>query len=1300
MRRSLLLLLALLLVASDAIAGGPLGAVGTTPRRYAASAFPLAYRTDLGPLGSFSNATAVAISVYSFQQWDNVGTAALSFTNAGALARDVTSATDPYISGSTQFNDRINPVVFDTDGSITDAKLGVGARNSVLGFAGSAYSGGTYVEGYAIINGALSGSGGTADQDKYRATMTHEIGHFLGLGHSQIAMHADFATMYPIVIKATQQTLDPDDISAISVLYPATNYLAGVGSISGTVKRPAGTNLSGVNVVAVNTSTGDAYSGVVDYFSGGKSGFDSPPAATGSYTISGLPPGSYYVRIEPVNANFTGGSSIASYNTPVNTTVAREWYNAAGESGDMLADNTNQQSAVAVTAGGSSGGINVIANESATLTTLAYHDGTPAVAFPIPLGSVTQYATRFTAPANGSLTSIKFLLQGNSNLPLSGNLIVTVHANASGSIGGVPGTVLGSVTIPFRDLVADQHNEVWLRGLGSAVNFTAGTSFHVSFSTNNVGTPTFLTDDGNPTQNRSSYLIPANGWKNFGEGGYNVGYNLIVWALYSSSSSGGVPPPTPQIAMNPVSLDYGRVRPGTGVSKTTVLTNTGTAALNVTGVALLGQDSLDFRIVAGGGAFSLAPGASRTLNIRFQPLTSGGTEDGSKSAQLAITSNAERSPFSIPLLGNAVQPLAARFDTAIAFANTLVGETGFSDTVVLTNTCNDTLNIRSMTLSGADGGGAITLAAPFEAVGVAPKGGYRVKLRFLPTEQRMYNAVLRIEHDDSVGFTEFAVSGRGVAPVMAVSADSLDAGAVKVGAEGMLAPLSIRNTGDAPLAITDLRVAGGGAPEFTVVSPVIAPGTPVTVAPGGSLDVLLRFRPVSFGERSAALEIVAAGNPPVRVPLNGVGLQGMLVLGSTSADFGDVAVGGTGEKQLDLANNGNHPVVISSVAAAGAAFTIADAPPAGTSIAPGDTLSLRMRFLPVSEGNQAGTVTVISDGMVPVLVATLAGRGVQAGLAADRTAITFGRVRLGESAADSLVLRNTGTAPLLISGVRMIGVHADAFEVVAPATSFTIPPGEGRIVGVRLRAQSQEGELQARLAVDADGGLGTELPVSAVVGPRMKASAAVVDFGTYATSGSRDTVILLRNLVPANVTITEAGLDSRKEGIPGDYFRLVDRSVPFVIPGGDSALLGVRFQPDGAGLYMAALTLRTDDPADSTITVLFYGAVSQQVGSVSAGSISAGGLSISGLLVAPNPVRNRAEILFSVGGTGRLPVTVTLADSRGSAIATLYEGIVQGVGTLHDLTLPVDLGGYSSGEYYVMLSGGGRTMTAKMVVVR
>lgn len=1290
-------ILAALLLVQDALAGGPLGAVGTTPRRYPASKFPLVYRTDLGSLGAFNNATATAISVYAFQQWDNVTTAALSFTNAGQLARDVTSPTDPYISGSTQFTDGINPVVFDTDGSITDARLGVGAKNSVLGFASSAYSGANYVEGYAIINGALSGTGSVADQDRYRATITHEIGHFLGLGHSQVALHADFATMYPIIIKTEQQTLDADDVSAISNLYPVSGYSALVGSISGTVKSAGGANLSGVNVLAVNTVTGVAYSGVVDYFSGGKSGFDSPPARTGSYTISGLPPGSYHVRMEPVNANFTGGSSIASYNTPINTTVAREWYNGANESGDMLADNTNQQTSVLVNAGSGSGGINLVANESPTLSTMVYHDGTPAVAFPLPLGSVTQYATRFTAPSNGSLTSIKFLLQGTSSLPQNGTLTITVHANATGSIGGVPGTVLGSVSVPFRDLVADQQNEIWLRGLGSAVNFTAGTNFHVAFSTNGVGTPTFLSDDGSPTQNRSSYFMPGSGWRNFGDGGFNVGYNLLVWGIYSTS---GTQAPLPAIAVSASALEFGRVRVGGSTSQSIRVTNTGTAALNVVGMGILGQDSLDFSITTGGGAFSLAAGASRDLTVRFAPLNAGGVENGSKSAHISISSNAEPSPFTISMLGNSVQPFAARFDTIIAFPAAVIGRSTIVDTAIITNTCNDTLHISSVELSGPDAGGAVRLLTSAGAADVAPGNSYRVRLQFTPTERRSYNATLLVRHDDTTGSTEFSVAGRGVMPAMALSATAVNAGRIQVGQDILPDAIVVRNTGDVELRITDLRISGANATDFTIVSPQVTQGSPAIVQVGDSLRVQIRFRPIAGGARTASLEIVAESLPPMQVALSGAGTQGLLVLSSGTIDFGDVPIVSANERLLIAVNTGDAPARISSVLVVGVGFSLVEGPASGTTIAPGDSVRLRIRFAPAVAGLATGAVTIVAEGQVP-LVGALTGRGVQPGLGVDRTMISFGLVRPGRAASDSLVLRNTGTVPVTINSIMLNGQNAAAFEFGGiPALPFTLGPDATQVLRLGLKPQTVQGALTAGLVIEGEGGVRTDVGLTAVVGLPLVATVSSVDFGTHQPGGSRDTVITVRNMTAADLTVVDAMLEANGNGTPGNFFQLINPSVPFTIPGNGEVNLGLRFNAAGAaGLYTGRLALRTNDPGDSLVVVTLAGTVSQ-VGAVNAGTISAGGINISRLLVLPNPVRDRVELLMDVGGTGRLPATISLTNARGEVLAMIHQGLLAGNGTLHEQRFSFDLRGYPSGEYFVTLNGGGESMTAKVVVVR
>ena len=59
---------------------------------------------------------------------------------------------------------------------------------------------------------------GASDSIDLQSTLTHEIGHALGLGHSDIAE----ATMAPSIIGGdiSKRTLDQDDINGICALYP------------------------------------------------------------------------------------------------------------------------------------------------------------------------------------------------------------------------------------------------------------------------------------------------------------------------------------------------------------------------------------------------------------------------------------------------------------------------------------------------------------------------------------------------------------------------------------------------------------------------------------------------------------------------------------------------------------------------------------------------------------------------------------------------------------------------------------------------------------------------------------------------------------------------------------------------------------------------------------------------------------------------------------------------------------------------------------------------------------------------
>ncbi len=90
----------------------------------------------------------------------------------------------------------------------------------------------------------------------------------------------------------------------------------------------------------------------------------------------------------------------------------------------------------------------------------------------------------------------------------------------------------------------------------------------------------------------------------------------------------------PDIDVNPSTKDYGSVRVGGHSSQAFVVSNEGSADLVVTAMALVGGDAGHFSIDNGGGAFTLAPGANRIVDVSFNPASV-----GTKSTTLRIASN-------------------------------------------------------------------------------------------------------------------------------------------------------------------------------------------------------------------------------------------------------------------------------------------------------------------------------------------------------------------------------------------------------------------------------------------------------------------------------------------------------------------------------------------------------------------------------------------------------------------------------------------------------------------------------------
>ncbi len=284
--------------------GGPMDLVNHQPVVYPNGGTSLRLNVDQGPFGTRTNAQALALVQGAIGLWNGVGTATMRMAIGPSLGTDYNASN--YAGIFNNYSDGLNPVIFDTDGSLTDAIFGTGAKSSVLGFAGSAYytsgaSAGKYAEGRAVLNGALNVSDAT-----WTVVLAHEFGHFFGLDHSQIdnvqgVAQNNYVLMYPIAYR-TLVSLHEDDVAAVTSLYPSASAPSVYGQLQGTFTTAGGTPILGANIWAKEVATGKVYSVVSDYLTQGN-----------GYFRMYLPAGTYTLRAESIDAGFYGGSGVGPY---------------------------------------------------------------------------------------------------------------------------------------------------------------------------------------------------------------------------------------------------------------------------------------------------------------------------------------------------------------------------------------------------------------------------------------------------------------------------------------------------------------------------------------------------------------------------------------------------------------------------------------------------------------------------------------------------------------------------------------------------------------------------------------------------------------------------------------------------------------------------------------------------------------------------------------------------------------------------------------------------------------------------
>src|SRR5229473_1750831 len=250
------------------------------------------YFTDQGDLSPIlPSAQADAFVATAFSAWTGISNVALTASQGGHLAEDVnggniTANANGAITAPADITSAATGtpvgIVYDYDGTVTEALLGQGAggladcfTNAVYGGPDNFSTGGNIVHAFVVINGICAATTAQLADVQYR--LIRVLGRIFGLGWSQANVNvltrkpppvsADFAG-FPVMHFADPISCVPisvcypnpavptiDDINALARLYPSSVTPQPTGRIYGSVYFTDASGIAvqpmqGVNVVA------------------------------------------------------------------------------------------------------------------------------------------------------------------------------------------------------------------------------------------------------------------------------------------------------------------------------------------------------------------------------------------------------------------------------------------------------------------------------------------------------------------------------------------------------------------------------------------------------------------------------------------------------------------------------------------------------------------------------------------------------------------------------------------------------------------------------------------------------------------------------------------------------------------------------------------------------------------------------------------------------------------------------------------------------------------------------------------
>jgi hypothetical protein len=290
---------------------------------------------------------------------------------------------------------------------------------------------------------------------------------------------------------------------------------------------------------------------------------------------------------------------------------------------------------------------------------------------------------------------------------------------------------------------------------------------------------------------------------------------------------------------------------------------------------------------------------------------------------------------------------------------------------------------------------------------------------------------------------------------------SLSFGEGQVGRTSQSRPVMLTNSVKATLNISGISVTGLDSSDFNQTNDC---GTSLTS--GASCTINVSFSPSLTGDRSASISVTDnAANSPQMVTLSGIGVAPAVTLLPTQLIFPTTVVfTSSPTKAVMLTNTGQGVLTITSILATS---PFIQTNTCGTTIAPGASCTITVRFKPSNKGQVAGSLAITDNAPGSPQRVQLSGVGTY--IQTNPTSIGFGNQPVGTTSfARQTIVTNQGHSTVSISSIAITGTNASDFAETNTCGASLASGASCKVVVTFT--PSAKGKRTANVAITDNGG--------------------------------------------------------------------------------------------------------------------------------------------------------------------------------------------------------------------------------------